>query len=382
MSMVVGMLEGNSALIVPDQLRIAREDLALSLDEAAKRLGVPVAQLDRWEKGLEEPSLQHVWQLARLYGRGADYFLKQASRLPDRLNFRVTPVSATRDLPLEVRQVLMRFDELCRAEAELERTLQRGRDVLVEMYTNGRTADDLANSERERLRLRDRPIPDLRGLLTRQGVRVFELPIPGNALAGVSWFHREYGPCVLVNALDKKGRRVFTLAHEYAHLIRSEAPTACDLVLDTTEERFASRFAAVFLMPATRVRSDFLSRVGPPGTLLSDEQLGQLAGRYGVSLEALGRRLEELGLLRQGTTDSRIRDWEKKQRHYRGARKPLWQRQLGERFVSLAFEAHSEGCISLTTLAEYFGQDIRKAVEAIEKAKGEVGGVSTPKTGG
>ena len=140
-------------------------------------------------------------------------------------------------------------------------------------------------------------------------------------------------------------------------------------MLDIPEERFAHQFAAIFLMQATDLRKSFVELVGPQGTLPTDQDLGRIANRYGVSLEATGRRLEDLELIPKGTTDARIAEWEKRPTFYRGRKGPRWQHQLGEEFVSLALEAHSEGHISLSKLAQYFGQDVRKTLEIIEEPK-------------
>lgn len=363
------MTDESRSLVIPHQLRTARECLELPLAEVADALSIKSEELTNWEKGLSEPPVERLWDLAEFYNRSTDYFLRQAPSLPDQLNFRLARRKAMGDLPLEARRVLVRFDELCRAESELERALGKPRRILVERLTRDWTPEELASRERERLELGGHPIKDLRKLLTDQGIKIFMLPVPENGLSGLSWWHEEYGPCILVNARDYARRRSFTLAHEYAHLLRSDVPTVCDGTQDIAEERFATKFAAIFLMPASHLEREFRRVVGPPGTLPTDQQLGTLAWRYRVSLEALGRRLEELELLPKGTTDLRIAEWEARPPRYRGAKGPRWRRQLGEEFVSLAVEAHSEGHISLGKLAQYLGQDIRKVLEVAEQAR-------------
>jgi Zn-dependent peptidase ImmA (M78 family) len=272
-----------------------------------------------------------------------------------------------------VREVIVRFEELCRAEAELEQATQEQREVLVKRVANDYRLEELAEKERKRLGIGEHPIKDLRKLLRSQGIRVFMLPvpeIPANELSGLSWWHDIYGPCILVNSRNNPGRRTFTLAHEYGHLLLADPPTVCAFMLDIPEERFANQFAAIFLMPAHDLRKSFVELVGHLGIMPTDQDLGRLASRYGVSLEAVGRRLEALELLPKGATDSRIAEWEKRQTHYRGKKGPLWRRQLGEEFVSLALEAHSKGVISLSKLARYFGQDVRKTREVVVEESG------------
>ncbi len=366
------MADEDKALVFKDQLVKARESLGLEHREVADKLGIDEEKLINWENGESEPSLEVLWNLAELYRRSTEYFLRQAPALPEHLSFRLERLKAMQDLPPEVRRVIVHFDELCRAEAELEEALKKPREILIRRITGDYSPQELADKDRKRLGLDGQPIRDLHKLLTSQGIRIFTLPIPdipANELSGLSWWHDAYGPCILVNSRNNPGRRSFTLAHEYAHLLRADPPTVCAYMLDIPEERFAHQFAAIFLMPATDLRKSFVEMVGPYGTLPTDQDLGRLANRYGVSLEAMGRRLENLELISKGTTNARIAEWEKRPTFYRGKRGPIWRRQLGEEFVSLAIDAHSEGLISRSKLAQYFGQDVRTVTKVLEESR-------------
>jgi len=356
--------------IISSQLEEARMSLGLSIDDVASKAGIEANELFRWEHGRGEPSIEQLWALARVYHRSTDYFLRYTPKFREQLTFRLTKQRTMSDLAAQTREVLVRFDELCRAESELEKLLNKPARLIVEKIITDISPEQLAIRERKRLRLNDRPIRDFRGILTRAGVRLFMLPIEDRRISGISWWHYEYGPCILVNAYDEpSGRRTFTIAHEYAHLVRGHPATICDLELDEPEERYASRFASHFLIPAADLREQFQYVVGVPRTLPSDTQLGILADRYGVSLEALSRTLEELGLISEGSTDRYIAEWSLRPRPIRRARRPRWRRQLGEKFVSLAMEAHLQGHLSLGKFAHYLGMDVRKAVDIAEAEK-------------
>jgi len=361
--------EGKSP-IIPNQLRLARVSLELSPEEAAERLGVQPDELKQWEEGVLAPPIERLWDMAELYQRPVDYFVTETPPLAEEVSFRLTTSRAMRELPLEVRYVITRFEELCRSASEMERLLEKPRPILVPRLPRERNPERLAAIERERLSLAERPIKDLRGLLEEQGVRIFELPVPEDVFSGFSWWHKDYGPCILVNARDVPGRRAFTLAHEYAHLLAETSPTVCDLNLDVPEERFADRFTRSFLMPASDVKNAFRER-GYYATTLTANQLGSLGRRYGVSLEAMGRRLEELQLIRAGTIDSFIEEWQARPKRYRRPKTPTWQRRLGDTFVATALEAYSEGHISVGKLAEYLDLDLRKAIDIVKKDRDE-----------
>ena len=78
---------------------------------------------------------------------------------------------------------------------------------------------------------------------------------------------------------------------------------------------------------------------------------------------------ENLELIPRDTINARIAEWEKRPSYYRGKRGPIWRRQLGEEFVSLALQAHLEGHTSLSKLSQYFGQDVRTVMKAVEESR-------------
>lgn len=357
-------------MVMDNQLRSARESLRLDTQEVAVALNLNEDQLKAWESGAATPTVEQLWQLADFYSRDVDYFLTGALPIPVELSFRFTEDRGIEQLPIENRRLIARFDELCRAQMELEETLSEPRKIEITRVTEKIEPEELARRERVRLGKDDRPIKDVREILEKQGVRIFELDVPENIFSGLSWWHSTYGPCILVNYSDMRGRRNFTLSHEYCHLLLEHGPTACEIEFDYArgvgEERIANRFAAAFIMPATDIREEFGKR--QLSEIMTDNELGKLAGRYGASLEAMGRRLEELGLVHRGFVNNRIEKWKVQRRFWgRGKRRPKWQKQLGDRFVHEALRAHSEGHISLTTLSHYLGVDIREAYKVVHE---------------
>jgi Zn-dependent peptidase ImmA (M78 family)/transcriptional regulator with XRE-family HTH domain len=355
----------NEPIVLGTQLRSARRSLALSVEEAAQGLGVKPSHLQAWESGESEPSLEDLWRVAELYARNLDYFLQPAAAPPTRFALRLPKLAGLRDLPMSARRVIAEFDELCRAATELELVVGGPAKVKVPRGLAGSDASQMASEERQRLGLDDRPVRGLRLLLERQGVRLFELTVPDDAFSGLSWWHEDYGPCILVNAHDTVGRRSFTMTHEYAHLLTHDRPFLCSLdVVSRRDERFANSFAVAFLMPASDVVRAFRRR-GLGDQPISDRQLASLSSRYSVSLEAMARRLEELRLIAPGTVESLILQWKSRPKRWARSTTPKWRRRVGERFSNTVLEAHRRGEISIGKVAEYLNLDVRKAMEVV-----------------
>jgi Zn-dependent peptidase ImmA (M78 family) len=140
------------------------------------------------------------------------------------------------------------------------------------------------------------PIDPVR-IAKKLGLEVLDAPLKQDASGALVKREKETDPTILLNAKDSRTRKRFTCAHELGHyILRSEEPTGQYEYVDyrdqssstgtIEEERYANSFAASLLMPEVAVRTlreDGLSSL-------------RLAKRFGVSPEAMGIRLDNLGL--------------------------------------------------------------------------------------
>jgi len=263
--------------------------------------------------------------------------------------------------------VLAGFDELCRTALEFENLLNKKREVKLPRFEESVRPGAAARSLREEFDVGDRPLSDLREQLESKGVRVFELPVPEDAFSGFSFWHSEYGPCVLLNATELKGRKNFTLAHELAHLLYEHVPVLCSIPIKLREvrgvEEFkANQFAAELLLPETGVARDFRKRGLSPTP--SEKELGQMADKWCASIQALGYRIENFGLIVGGHTDTLF---ELKPKFFKRSRTPKWKRQLGTQFVETTLEAYEKGLISAGKVAGGLGITVREAIKEIQQ---------------
>lgn len=293
--------------ILGEKLRAARTAAGLTQDRAASELGMARTTLVAIESGDRDARADELVALASLYGTSVNALLRRSKIHVDLVGqFRRSLRSGTGDAAeLESLRLL---EHLATSYAELEARLghsqasdypperQLGRGRLEQQ------ADDMASELRSRLGLGIHPIQDIFSLAEFElGVRLFVRPLP-SGVSGAFAYAAEVGACIVLNKNHPRSRRGWTLAHEIAHLLTSRNVPAVDLdgLQQRESERFADLFAAAFLMPAAAIRrafSDFVTteeRFSPRHLIL-------LAYRFRVSLEAMGRRLEQLGLLRPGT---------------------------------------------------------------------------------
>lgn len=357
-----------SQLILGTQLKRSRETLQLEPEEVSQELNIKLDDLRDWENGIKKPNLENLEALAEFYGRNVDYFLRKSPSPPANIKFRTFPDKTFRSLPLGTRVAIAKFDDLCRTAFEFEKLLERKRKVKVLPLVGQKTPYLAAQEFREKYKMEDKPLRNLKNLLEEEGIRIFELPIPSYELSGFSIWHKDYGPSILVNAQDLPGRKNFTLAHEYAHLLFHHEPSVCQLSVfsEYKEEFSADQFAVELLLPKTGINKDFQEH--SISRMPSQNEIGAMASRWHVSIQALSYRLKNLDLVNEDYINKMIDSWKEERRYLRRPKIPTWRKRLGHEFVTSAIDAYHKNYISVGKLAKSLGISIRKAMELVHES--------------
>ena len=288
----------------------ARKRRGLTQEEAAAAIGVARTTMVAIEKGERRIRAAELLKLAQVYGQSVNDLLRDRPQLaafaPQFRSQRVNWPEESASFDASIAE----FEALCQDFLELEQLVGapqmhqappeyplRGGDV-------ERMAQSVAQSERARLNLGDAPLPLLRTLLENEvGLRIFYMELqPAGKLAGLYAYTPDLGGCIAVNRLHPEERRRWTLAHEYAHFLveRQRAAVLPEaLGRRSDSERFADAFARSFLLPESSVVRRF-HQARANNRQFTLAELFLLAHDYGVSLEAMTLRLEELRLLQPG----------------------------------------------------------------------------------
>jgi Zn-dependent peptidase ImmA (M78 family)/transcriptional regulator with XRE-family HTH domain len=301
-------LEDMSPADVGERLRIAREAAKLKQADAAAALEIARTTLVAIEQGQRRVRIGELQQLAKLYRTSVNALL------------RIEAVKV--DLVPQFRKLGLRLDDaaenaaallsdLAKAEVELENLLGVKR---IRNYPPERPilpGDVRAQAEQDALELRQwlglglSAIADIVTLLEMElGVRVYIRRIDGR-ISGLFAYDDTLGACILLNANHPRDRRTQTAAHEIAHLLSTRRQAE---ILDgghagnSREERYAAAFARALLTPARTVMQKF-REVTAGSSKLTRRHVIVLAHIFGVSREAMVRRLEELKLTKDGTWD-------------------------------------------------------------------------------
>lgn len=291
-----------------ERLRLAREDRKMTQAVAASEAGMARTTLVAIEKGQRRVRLDELQNLTGIYRTTINELLRQE---PIQINLlpQFRKVSESEDATVEHAVALL--NDLVRAEVELEQLLGISRSVVYPPETPILPGNVKLQAEQDALDLRQwlglglNPINDIVSLLELQlGARVYVRRLPTN-ISGLFAFDDAVGPCILLNANHPRDRRANTAGHETGHFMstRRSADVLDDATSETArEERYANAFGRAFLMPARAVKQKFQD-VTAGASSLSRRHIIVLASYFGVSREALVRRLEELGLIKRDSWD-------------------------------------------------------------------------------
>ncbi len=291
-----------------DRLRIAREKAKLTQADAARALDVARTTVVAMEQGQRRVRIDELQRLASLYGTSANSLLRRETVFLDLLP-RFRKLNQSSDLAIEEASTLL--NNLAKAEVELENALGVER---VRNYPPERPilpGDVKSQAEHDAQDLRDwlglgpGTVGDLLSVLDLYlGVRIYLRPLDAR-ISGLFIYDDRAGACMLLNANHPRERIMHSAAHELGHLVSTRSQP--EVIQEgekysSREERYADSFARSLLMPARAVRQRFADLTSGQ-THLTRRHVILLAQAFGVSREALVRRLEELGLARSGTWD-------------------------------------------------------------------------------
>jgi Zn-dependent peptidase ImmA (M78 family) len=214
------------------------------------------------------------------------------------------------------------------------------------------------------------------------GALVFELPFPVEEGRAFS-FAEEAQPAIVLNSNDALSARIFSLFHEFGHLLLGQSGI-CDLSEEgKAPEQFCNRFAGELLVPQRGLLSHSLVQAHGKPAAWEDEDLQQIARQFKVSREVILRRLLVVGRTTGKFYRQKHDDWEAqlkaRPRKLRGGRRvPARQcvRQNGIPFTSLVLESARREKITYRDVSDYLSVGLKHlpAVESlVREGKGQYG---------
>ncbi|ETB12461.1 hypothetical protein P863_06740 [Mycobacterium avium subsp. silvaticum ATCC 49884] len=381
-------------------LRWARESCGLSALAAARKLGLPDDRVEAWEAGRAVPTIAQLRKAAEVYKRSlAVFFLSEPPEGFDTLrDFRRLDGTQAGHWSPELHEEFRRAHTQRDFALELAETEERELPVAwrIPVSADDSDAEIAARIRAALIDVGPLPIPpnslspyehlnawvsaiEASGMLvlaTRGG------KVSVDEMRGMSLYF-DVLPVIVLNGGDYPRPRLFSLLHEFVHLVL-HTEGLCDVVADDrprtanrTLEARCNAVAAAVLMPAAdvRARPDVIARHDIPASWDYDT-LRPVAAQFGVSAEAFLRRLSALGLVpvdlyRQRRAEFIAAHEEEADRARTGGGD--WYRNtvrdLGKAYVRAVTDAHRRRVIDSNTAAIYLDAKVSQIPRLAESAE-------------
>lgn len=299
-----------SAIELGRRLKNAREAAGLTQQEAASAIDVARTTLVAIEKGKRRIKIQELQLLARRCGVSTNSMLRREAVHIDLVpRFRRLAESSDPDI-LDAAKML---NQIIAAEVELENLLGAANTREYPPQRPIGPGDVIEQAEQDAQALRDAyglgigALPDIFGFIELTlGIRLYQRRLPAK-ISGLFTYEPQVGAAILLNADHPLPRRRQTAAHEIGHFVATrDAPEVLDdrEPFTSRDERYANAFGRSLLTPrkALKAKLDELTK-GEEERRLSRRIVIFLADDFGVSSEAMVRRLEEVQLAPSGAWD-------------------------------------------------------------------------------
>ncbi len=379
--MATNILDNIDLRKLGELLQQARKKCGMTQADAAKVIDAARTTIVAIEKGERRLKPNELIKLARAYGRAVSDFVRPSPVVkPFQVQFRAAYQRSEEEAQID--PIIQRLEELCRNYLELEKIMDAPlpRNYPQEYDVTGMpievAAESIAIAERQRLGLGDGPIPLLQDILEQSvGIRIFYLKMPAK-YSEIYSYDEQLGGCMAINLDHYEERRRWLIAHGYLHFLAHRRKPVVDFEGQyqriPESERLAEAFPKYFLMPTSGLLRRF-NDMYRTHSKFTPTNLFTLAHYYGVSIEALVYRLEEMGLLPSGTWD-RLRE--------RGLKVRKVQQELGLEEIQqrtdivpihyqhLAIEALDQGLITEGRFADFLRVDrleARRIAEALRE---------------
>ncbi len=277
----------------------------LSQKELADKLDLSPSLISHWEKGTRVPSESQLLELARNLGVALDYLLNAEVRPHFRFRAKKT---GNPEMPAIDRALIDAATQIHFVDAahRLSGKAPRPFSLWAE-FTTYDNLPDIASEYRSSLKLNHRvTLSEFKQALSERNVFVFEWNMPWS-LSGLSF----RGPfaAIFINRAHSAARRLFTLSHEFAHILfhlgrdahggkKADASEPTDTVVSIASqkdehEKQANAFAGEFLLPESEVER----LVKNEGIQLREPVILDAAARaFNVSRDALFYRLTKFDI--------------------------------------------------------------------------------------
>ena len=363
----------------------ARKGRNISESQAADLVGITESDLTEYESGKKKPNLTLLRKIAKKYHYPVvTLFMPEPLPTPplprDFRTFEGIRAELSFDSIITIRDI----QQAHAAIAELvDDEPQLYHPVGIDSISLSENISSVTSDQRKKLSISfvdqinwsdsQFAFNQFRSVIENQGIFIYVVRAPLSDFRGFSLFEETGLPGIVINGRDEHIEpRIFTLFHEYAHILLRNAGM-CDEHHNTTNEieRFCNLFAAEILLPEDGLVDLIKSIYGEIPDDWTNVKIRTVANKAKISQQSFLLRLQELNLIKEGIYEAWLKQWEEqkvsvsKKQISKGG--PDWtvrrMYRLGAKFTGTILDALDQGVITRPDVYEF----TRVKSEHIEK---------------
>jgi Zn-dependent peptidase ImmA (M78 family)/DNA-binding XRE family transcriptional regulator len=363
--------------INPEIVKWAREVSGFSIEEIAKKIKTAKENYQKIEAGIKSPTFKQLDLLANYFKRPvAVFFLQKPPEEPSLASsFRILPKTEqefSKELKLAIRKT--------RYYQSIANTLWKDLGMATNPAILKRSPNDnpieVAKEERKKIGLSEQEqykwqnpyiaFNFWRENIELKNILVFQFKFPVKDARGYSLMDKE-PPVIAINSSDNILARIFTLFHEYAHILLgiTEIYSGEEINLSKDVENWCDRFASEFLLPEESLKRDSDFQTYSRTRRLSAEILENLSKKFKVSKQAILTRIKTLDLIEYNVYIKELSTLQKQ--HIEISKKvgffisPSQKclQEKGPRFISSVLQAKERGVITTADTIEYLSVKLK-----------------------
>ncbi len=279
--------------VKPEVFKWLRESSGWTFEDTSKRLKTNVENIKKFEKGEKSPTLRQLKELSQAFKRPlAAFFLskpKEGKKLPE--DYRMLP---DRKGVFDKKTILAirKARSLQYIGKELSSNIKYETKPKIKKANPSSNPEIIGKQYRKIFNLseeKQRKFKDpyklfnyIRNILEDMNILVFQISMPIEDARGFS-LTDDFPAVIVVNTKDSIEARLFSLMHEFAHVLLGE--TVIDLpeislTIRNRIEKWCNEFASSFLLPKETAKTLFKSI---HADLTTKKTLDSLSRKYKVS---------------------------------------------------------------------------------------------------
>ena len=376
----------------PNVFKWLRESSGWSLEDIAKRLKTSIDVVDAIEKGERQPTLRQLKELSTAYKRPLASFLlseplkesplpKDYRMLPDKRNIfdkkTIHVIRKARDLQEIGADLLININNSIKPGIKRMTISANPEKFALELRETFRVNIEVQKKFKTSYKF----FNYLRDIFEEMNILVFQFSMPVEDARGFALTDKMPN-VIVINSSDVIEARLFSLIHEFGHILLGETVIDLPDISISTEhkvEKWCNQFASEFLLPSEVAKKVFESE----GTTLTESNtLNKLSRKYKVSKGMLSYKMLNLKFItkqmykeilnRYKPRDQELKDDKDIDKEKKGGGIPADIKclsEIGSKFVSIVANNYDRNFITYTDALNFLSIKSKNFNQVLAKAR-------------